>query len=257
MLCIVLLRTGCVTHADDNCPSGLVCFDTRQLATIGVAYTAFRSAALLACEPHQEVDRDLLPLHEFTLYPNDTFQVRLTNCALGTKWVCAVQDSSILCVAGCSSRQSDGENVYDFSFRATAPAKGCIGFAEELVALDAPASDSRGVIVSYTCGPLDSVWVAVADTAWMRDTASGDSRTYLAISGTTNAYKLVAETYGTGLLGIHTTIPHNAGSFCDTIPIATRFDTSAPVVQDTRIGAYGMSGCVDFIIYRDPLDGTQ
>jgi hypothetical protein len=192
----------------------------------------------------------VLPAQEVALISREEFKVELTNCSLQDRWSCRVEDS-VMNLLKCDTLVSDSNKSLYYTFSAQVSCKGSILFM---------GSNNRELIISYTCNPMDSLWLSTTDNKWIIDTSSYISELLLYISGKTNACKVKVEQYGDGVLSAVSLYPNVQGNFSDTIPIAFMYDPTHKLIPitDTRIALYGSIGLPKIsIIHYSPSTSVE
>ncbi|MBU1701909.1 MAG: hypothetical protein KJ970_07220 [Candidatus Eisenbacteria bacterium] len=181
---------------------------------------------------------------EFVITPGDSISVTVSDCPPGVPWVHFIDGDDLVLSREDSTNTGPGTCNRIFVFTATERDKGYFALVETNPATGGQciSSSSPALMLSYTAGPVDSLWVDLQQIIW-EYTASPHSNLRLNLQGVTNASRLRIETYGDGAIGSEP-IPLNLdGSFHAEIGIAFSHLPRVLLETSSMLCVYGAPGC--------------
>ncbi len=206
--------------------------------------------------------------NEFLLTPGDSFTVKIKNCSSATNWFVDVGDSSysmrgnwinneVELIKRDSVLSSDNTVDYKYYFRSIKRSKGYICFAELNDAGSPSMQNLRGLIIGYTAGALDSVWVKLNSVEWICAT-NPYSRISVRLKGTTNAYRIRGVGHGDGVNSAVEIPVKPDNSFDIKYSVAFLHAEGVVLKTDTELLLYGSAGLPKKIKIANPYnEGSQ
>lgn len=232
--------------------SSLLSFEADRLSVIGGSATHYCRLIY----PDASLPDTLLPMGEFIVAVNQEFTVKMTGCSLHQSWQYFIEDTVVKLVRIDSSIDGS-QKTFGYTYKASARCKGSIGFAENDTSspYGGISNRSRGLFVTYNCGPSSPVVLTIDHQGWAVDTSTANfTLLLLYLSGRTNAVKLKVENYGDGVRSTITVVPGSDGTFSDTLAIAFSYGSrGAKTCPGTRIAIYGGPGFPEILGISNPL----